>query len=209
MRTSKHFLIGLIGIAIVCGGVALVTPPAKEAEAILSGSWSFGCDKPPTWKGEIRGKKRWVPTYFDKKGKPHAYCDRQTGIVLQATPGEPPDVNCGNTDTCTWNEALVYCINLSVGGNGQKGWRLLSIPELSSLVDDNSKLCNSGGPCLPDGHPFSNVQSADYWSATTFSGNPVAAWFVFFSSGITGGVDLKTDTNHAWCGRGAMAADVY
>jgi len=208
MRISKLFLIGLMSIVFVWGGIALVTPPTKEAEAFLSGSLSFGCDKPPTWKGVIRGKRRFVPTFVDKAGVAHGYCDRQTGVVLQGTPGVPPDANCGNTDTCNWDDARFYCANLTVGGNGQKGWRLLSMPELASLVDNNSTLCNSGGPCLPDGHPFSNVQSAFYWSASTSASNPTDGWLVGFLVGTvsTGG---KTSDNHAWCGRGAMAADAY
>ena len=100
MRSFKHILVGLISLTLVLGGVALVTPPTEEAQALLSFG---GCETPPTWKGPIPGKLRFVPTYFDKHGKPHAYCDRQTGIVIQAEPGVPGVANCGNTESCTWN----------------------------------------------------------------------------------------------------------
>jgi hypothetical protein len=37
------------------------------------------------------------------------------------------------------------------------------------------------GPTLPLGHPFQNVQSASYWSATTIAETPTNAWNVFFN----------------------------
>lgn len=225
MWTPISFFMGPIRIIGVVALALLVTPfesaqsarstsGSSSGKVVGIGSLSFGgtgkCDVPPTWKGPIRGKKRWVPTYFDKKGKPHAYCDRQTGIVIQATPGEPPDFNCGNDVPCNWYEARFYCTNLTVGDSGQKGWRLLYIPELAALVDTNSKSCTDDNLCLPDGHPFKDVPSSGYWSASTLAENPDAVWILDLATGLVNadGKVLNEGVN-AWCGRGASATDTY
>ena len=59
------------------------------------------------WEGEIPGKKRFVST-FDGA----AFCDRQTGLVLEKSP---------ENATMALGDALVHCINRTVGGSGQKG----------------------------------------------------------------------------------------
>ena len=89
---------------------------------------------------------------------------------------------------------------------GRKGWRLPSFVELASLVDPNA----TSDPFLPAGHPFTNIQSDIYWSATTTvdSLTPLA-WAVdfFFGSVIT---DAKASGTHfIWCVRGPMNADQY
>ncbi|MCP9447024.1 MAG: DUF1566 domain-containing protein, partial [Nitrospira sp.] len=88
---------------------------------------------------------------------------------------------------------------------GQKGWRLPSIPELASLVDPSVL---PPGPTLPPGHPFTGVQSAFYWSASTLADTPTNAWFVLFNLGDvgTGGKNLGL---RVWCVRGGMHADQY
>jgi hypothetical protein len=49
-----------------------------------------------------------------------------------------------------WLEAMEFCQDLVIGH--RKGWRLPTKEELSSLHDTHR-----AGPCLPDGHPFENV----------------------------------------------------
>jgi hypothetical protein len=39
-----------------------------------------------------------------------------------------------------------------------------------------------------EGNAFSGVQSADYWSATTFAGSPDIAWLVNLSVGLTNAI---------------------
>ena len=119
-----------------------------------------------------------------------AVLDKETGLVWKQSP---------STSTVTWFAALL-CYSLEVGG--RKGWRLPTIEELASLVDTSV----AGSPKLPAGHPFSNVQSSVYWSATTEAGATSSAWIVFFDSGGVG-VSGKGNTNHVWCVRGGQGVD--
>ena len=66
---------------------------------------------------------------------------------------------------------------------------------LESLVDTNNT-----NPALPTDHPFDNVQSVGYWSATTNAANPTSAFLVFFGSGgVT--ISFKDGGFGAWCVR--------
>ena len=75
--------------------------------------------------------------------------------------------------------------------------------ELASLVDPANT-----NPSLPTGHPFTNVQGASYWSATTRADAPTNAWFVDFGNGNVSNHD-KDNTDFVWCARGGMNADQY
>ena len=64
------------------------------------------------------------------------------------------------TAAMTWRVALDYVKTLNTGGHTD--WRLPNVEELRSLVDNSQY-----NPSLPQGHPFTNGQSHDYWSSTT------------------------------------------
>jgi Protein of unknown function (DUF1566) len=119
--------------------------------------------------------------------------DDETGLVWEKTL---------ETSEVSWADARAACADKDVGG--RKGWRLPSISELASLVDPSMRT----GSTLPLGHPFTNVQTDVYWSATTMAGNPNSAWVVFFDTGKVL-YAFKTITFHAWCVRGGMIADQY
>jgi hypothetical protein len=46
-----------------------------------------------------------------------------------------------------------------------------------------------------------NVQSNNYWSATTYANNTTNAWNVNFNNGNVNN-NNKTNNNYAWCVRG-------
>ncbi len=119
--------------------------------------------------------------------------DEETGLVWEKTL---------ETTDMSWTDALAACANKDVGG--RKGWRLPSISELASLIDPSIQ----SGPTLPPGHPFTNVLTDVYWSATTNASNPKTAWLVFFDT-ARATFAFKTITFHAWCVRGGMSADQY
>ena len=83
----------------------------------------------------------------------------------------------------SWSNALSDCNSLANGscgltdGSTAGEWRLPNFNELRSLVDSGES-----NPALPDGHPFMDVQSYDYWSSTTDSARD-EVWCVIMSSG--------------------------
>ena len=124
-----------------------------------------------------------------------AVLDKETGLVWEKSP---------QAATARWSTARRTCTEKSVGG--QKGWRLPSLPELRSLVDDS---VTPPGPTLPPGHPFLAVQSAVYWSETRVGENPSGAWAVHF--GLGGGAVFINWAHavQAWCVHGGMKADQH
>ena len=120
--------------------------------------------------------------------------DNETGLVWEQSP---------RTETEDWPNARLGCARNFVGN--RLGWRLPSIPELASLIDASVA---AQGPTLPTGHPFTNVPSAFYWSATTNADSPTNAWLVFFGNGGVG-AGSKAGSSQVWCVRGGMNADAY
>jgi hypothetical protein len=123
-----------------------------------------------------------------------AVLDKETGLVWEKSPA----TTAGNSSS-----ARSTCANKAVGG--RKGWRLPSMPELASLVDPSVA---PPGPTLPQGHPFLNVQSSNYWSASAHTENPTLTWGVGFGNGNVLGVSKAFD-NRVWCVRGGMNTDQY
>lgn len=125
-----------------------------------------------------------------------AVLDRETGLVWEQSP-EPQRRSS--------LDARFSCAHKKVGN--RKGWRLPSLPELSSLVDPS---VSPPGPTLPADHPFSNLQMDGYWSATSNADDLTIAWDVDFSNGNVN-TNSKTLPSgfYAWCARGPMQADAY
>ena len=119
-----------------------------------------------------------------------AVLDKETGRVWEQSPD--------GVNIRTWVDALTHCYQKTVGG--RKGWRVPTIEELTSLVEPGNP---PGGPDLPPGHPFDNVQSSDYWSATTDAHNTGGAWGVGFGDGFVLAGVVKTPASSC----GACAAD--
>ena len=120
-----------------------------------------------------------------------AILDWETGLVWEKSP---------DTTMRTWVHAIDYAYQKTVGG--RKGWRLPTVEELASLVDPTQNYL-----ALPSVHPFTNVQSDYYWSATTSAYDTSKAWAVSFGYG---GVDygLKSDDIvYVWCVRGGHGYD--
>ena len=113
------------------------------------------------------------PRFTDNKDG--TVSDNLTGLIWLK------DANCVDAaggiarggGSLNWPSALTWCNNLASGKCGLSDnsvagdWRLPNINELRSLID-----YSRNDPGLPIGHPFSNVQSAWYWSSTS---NPVYA----------------------------------
>lgn len=153
----------------------------------------------PSWDQTLPAKERFVLVMGGA-----AVLDKNTGLVWEQSPGETDGVpGITDKDMVTWSFARLQCIRRGVGG--QMGWRLPSVPELTSLLVPGDP---AGSPDLPAGHPFSNVQSAVYWSATTNADFPTNAWLVLFGVGVVNDFK-KTGAFFVWCVRGGMNADLY
>jgi hypothetical protein len=77
-----------------------------------------------------------------------------------------------------------------------------TVEELASLVDPNQT-----NPSLLIGHPFINVHSSEYWTATTRVDAPEFAWSVDLGSGLVGNAVTKTTSLFSWCVRGGQGID--
>jgi len=145
-------------------------------------------DPGTTWDKVITNNRFLVLNDFNGA----AVFDRETGRVWEQSP---------DTTARTWFNALVHCYQLEVGG--RKGWRLPTIEELASLVDTSQP-----APTLPAGHPFSNVQSSFYWSATTHATSTSNAWAVNFSTGVVVvGAKAVDNGPFVWCVRAGQGID--
>ena len=96
-----------------------------------------------------------------------------------------------------WYAALTNCNECTVGG--YTDWRLPNRKELASLLDLGTK-----SPALPDGHPFSDVQSAYYWTGTTCL-SPSTGWkyAVSMGNGFVAGTDYGC-AYYVWPVRGGL-----
>jgi len=144
-------------------------------------------DHDPCTNGGTNVGTRWTVSFSGL-----TVCDKDTGHTWQQHPT--------NTQR-NWDNSIAYCQNLAVGGTD---WELPELNVLRTLVDTTSTGCTDGDgttPCLPDDHPFDNVQSVSYWSATTRAGSPADAWVVFFDDGRVDTFNKANGRNHAWCVR--------
>lgn len=195
----KHKLLSTLGvIALVM--LALAASPAK-AQTTANGPYYAN----PSWDQQLTCTStsncprfivlsNWIDTAHPSGGV--AVLDRETGLVWETSP---------STSTFTWIIAQIHYDTLTVGN--RIGWRLPTLQDLASLVDQNVPL---PGPTLPSGHPFSNVMQSHYWSATTTAFDASQAWNVFFNFGLIGSGAKDGSSigpSLAWCVRGGQGVD--
>ena len=189
---TRRVLAGGMG-ALVLGGL-LLTGCGSGGDSAVQAQSAGVIDLsgvPPNWDKNLPAAQRFVVLAAFANA---AVRDNETGLVWEQSP---------QTTIAIWNFARLGCINKTVGN--RKGWRLPSMPELASLIDPSVA---EPGPTLPPGHPFTNVLSSNYWSATTVAdvGN---AWSVGFDNGVVQTDGKGSAFNGVWCVRGGMNADQY
>ena len=116
--------------------------------------------------------------------------DSATGLAWQDDYSD----NGGEIKKAIWQDALVYCEELSLGGKND--WRLPNMRELKSIVDYTKY-----NPAINS--VFTNVTFNFYWSATTTVSDSSLAWDVYFSYGYDYCYS-KTNEDSIRCVRGGQ-----
>jgi len=139
-----------------------------------------------SWSQKITSGRFVVLSQFNYE----AVLDKETQLVWEKSP---------DTATSTWEDAFDICSAKSVGE--RKGWRLPTLSELSSLVDPTKT-----DPALPSGHPFRNVITSFYWSASVWQKDQNWGQGVRF---YDGNIHIGTKDNqfYVWCVRGGQGVD--
>jgi hypothetical protein len=149
---------------------------------------------PPAWSQKITDASKRFKIVLDGA----AVLDKETGLVWARSP-----------ETSNWSWYISYHQAHYKEIGGRKGWRLPTVEELASLIDNSV----SGAPKLPAGHPFTNVDSDDYyWTSTAGvpdSSSNYFAWAVSFkASGQISYINKESEVlARMWCVRGGHSYD--
>ena len=122
--------------------------------------------------------------------------DNDTGLVWEQSPAM----------MSTWTDARLQCFNKAVPAvGGTRGWRLPTVAELASLIDQPQ---GKGTPIIIPS-VFTGVQLGNYWSATSIAdGGSINKYSVSFQDGDVGSTP-KSTTSYVWCVRGSMSESTY
>lgn len=128
---AKFVIVALVGgVWLVNYGLGVT--PAATAVPPLTEDPHAGLTQ--NWDKVLPAAERFI---ILKAFTSDAVLDKNTGLVWEMSP---------QMADAKWNIARFTCINKTVGG--QKGWRLPSVPELTSLIDPSVA---PPGPTLPQG----------------------------------------------------------
>jgi len=179
----KHGVMHAFGFVILLGlGTSLA-----EAQTTANGPYYAT----PSWDQTLPVATRFVVlTNFSSQ----AVLDRETGLVWERTPSKSdiPAVPPGGV--ATDNYAAARCFERNIGG--RYGWRLPTIQELNTLIDDSQFPY-----ALPAGSPFVAFpgDSAFWTSNTTVIGGTIQVDFTT-PGGLTSAD--PSSTARVWCVRG-------
>ena len=105
-----------------------------------------------------------------------------------------------NSSDRTWEDALDYCENLSLGGHSD--WRLPNVRELESIVD-----WDRYNPAINTIY-FPGCRSSYYWSGSIDAVNSGLAWHVDFYNGAVTGYNYEVYDYYVRCVRGGPSGSV-
>ena len=108
--------------------------------------------------------------------------DNDTGLTWQ---------RAVDASSYTHSQAMSYCAGLILAGTG---WRLPSIQELQTIVDDSRV-----SPAI-DQVAFPSTPSPFFWSSSLYAGDSSHAWVVDFNDGHVG-YDGLVNTRRVRCVR--------
>ncbi|MBI5192612.1 MAG: DUF1566 domain-containing protein, partial [Nitrospirae bacterium] len=144
--------------------------------------------------GEIQAGVTWpIPRFTDNLDG--TVTDNLTGLIWAQDANAPGPVACSPSTTKTWQGALDYVACLNTNSYlGYTDWRLPNVLELQSLV--NTEQSNSATWLNSQG--FSNVQSYNYWSSTSYARYLYSAWDVGMWGGDMGFNSKSFDGFYVW-----------
>jgi hypothetical protein len=94
--------------------------------------------------------------------------------------GQNNDSTCsGTVSLYSWQNALVYCNSLTLGS---KQWRLPSVRELNSLVEESRTTAPQINTTFFPNTPTSTSTNGNYWTSTSSDLNNSAYYVSFFQS---------------------------
>jgi hypothetical protein len=93
--------------------------------------------------------------------------DVATGLIWQRKPPAKP---------LQFEAAGAYCGSLKLGG--KKGWRIPTLPELLTLIDERALTSP-----MVDRAAFPETPGEPFWSSSKFGNGPDRAWYVRFDQG--------------------------
>jgi hypothetical protein len=202
MQFSKSLLI-LSVLALLLPAVAWATYPAEVARTGQITCYDDNgtiIDCSDTGQdGAIQAGAVWPDPRFSDRGD-GTISDNLTGLVWAQNANLLGTVDADNdTDgmagdgMVNWQHALDYVVKLNREAYlGYTDWRLPNLNEIESLL--NTQLFT---PALPQGHPFTNVQSDYYWSSTSIAYTPGSAWIVNMGCGYVNEYG-KTYNHYVW-----------
>jgi hypothetical protein len=143
--------------------------------------------------GDLLKGVAWPATRFTDNGNGTVF-DNLTGLIWLK------NANCYATQD--WPTAVASANALADGicgltdGSTAGQWRLPNRKELQSLIDRSQS-----APPLTAGHPFTAVQTTEYWSSSTYNADTTLAWNVLMTIGSVE-TAVKTNTYRVWAVRG-------
>ncbi|MBV6343042.1 DUF1566 domain-containing protein [Candidatus Magnetobacterium casense] len=151
---------------------------------------SYDANTPQRDDGALQVGVAWPSPRFTDNG--NTITDNLTGLMWTKNANLPG----GARD---WQGALDYVASMNSGAGtyGYTDWRLPNINELESLV--NATQAYQGAWLNAQG--FTNVQSPDYWSSTSYATATSDAWFVRMVEGIVN-ASVKSSYDYVWPVRG-------
>ena len=183
--------------------LALTCTAIHAQSVIVKGTGAGAVHRSGTGAGSVRGVV--IPAaYTNYSYGRFTVWNTNQDVVLDNDSGRTWARDANIDGTKNWTNAIAYCSNLTYAGYSS-GWRLPSMVEFSRDTYDGSPtgLLFSANleedPILPSGHPFTNIQIAEYWQSTEIDANN--AWRVH----MTNGWEIETpksDAAYVWPCRG-------
>jgi Protein of unknown function (DUF1566) len=191
-------VMGLILGLCVMGVVPMAQAGSLDPSAAPGPTMKTLDQIPPTWDQVLPANDSTTPdgcnsSRFKCVLGGAAVLDKETGLVWEKSP---------YSAHITWDLATGICVGRTNTGN-RYGWRLPTVEEFGSLLDPTM----STAPFLPSGHPFSNVPSDVYWTATAFANDMTLAYSLDLSSGKIVESNKAIGMN-VWCVRGGKGFSV-